>query len=148
MTGAGLENSTFYLGQTGDPDYGLCYYISGEGPKKYRHAINGLFEMIQQELEQHSIYRGKAFDGQTNPQFLDLSAVDEAKVVYSTEVMTQLNANVWANLKHADVMEDNGVSLKRAVLLAGEFGTGQRQLGRRVADRDVVSAMCGHVRGR
>lgn len=106
-----------------DEDFGAMFYVSVEAPKKMRHLVEGLFMLIQRELETASIYRGKAFDG--SDTFIDLSGVNPERVTYSAEVMTQLEANVWSMLKHSAAMREHGISLKRSVLLEGPYGTGK-----------------------
>lgn len=113
------------LGGTPDRELGALFYINMEAPRKYRAAIEGLFRLIQHELETGSIYRGKAFDGQEEPEFMDLTGVDPSKVIYSDEVMAQLDANMWSLLNHTEVMRENGLPLKRACLLHGKYGTGK-----------------------
>lgn len=113
------------LGGTTDRELGMLFYISIEAPRKYRAAIEGLFRLVQHELDTASIYRGQAFDGQEEPEFMDLTGVDPNKVIYSDEVMTQLDVNMWSLLKHTDVIREHGLPLKRAVLLHGKYGTGK-----------------------
>lgn len=117
-----LPGMLLSLEGTGSPDYGMIFMIEATGPKKYRHHIEGLFKLVQRELETNSLYRGKAFDGQNMPQFLDLGGVDPKKVVYAQETRTQLEANIWSLLRYSRQMEDLGVPMKRAVLLEGPFG--------------------------
>lgn len=114
-----------FLGGTRDPDLGTLFSINVEAKRKYRSSIQGFFEMIQQELEENSIYRGKAFDGQDMPNFIDLRAIREEEVVYSDNVLMQLDANVWSLLEHTEAMRTNRLPLKRAVLLHGPYGTGK-----------------------
>lgn len=106
-------------------DYGDVFSLSAEGPKKYKAAVEGIFALIEEELKERSMYRGRAFDGQGMPEFVDLSTVDPRKVVYSQEVLTQLEANVWAQLRHTDVFVEKGIPLKRAVLVHGPYGCGK-----------------------
>lgn len=94
-------------------------------PRMMRAAIDGLFAMVQNELEEASIYRGKAIDGGFMPNFIDVASVDFEKVVYSDEVQLQLDANVWGAIRHADTLESLGVATKRAVLFEGDYGTGK-----------------------
>jgi len=108
-----------------DNEYGLLFAMTISCPRKFSAEIEGLFRLIQDELEHRSIYKGKAFDGQENPEFLDLTAVDPKKVIYAEKVKHQLTANIWAMLEHTEVMRQNEVPLKRAVLLHGDFGTGK-----------------------
>ena len=120
-----LSKTTLYLGSTQDAEYGEIFQINVEGPRRYRHHIEGIFRLVQEELETNSLYRGKAFDGQKMPQFLDLSGVDPRKVIYSEETLAQLDANIWSVLRYPDALQELGVPLKRAVLLEGPYGTGK-----------------------
>lgn len=110
---------------TYDQELGLLFSISVLCPRKFSAEIEGLFKLIEDELNNNSIYKGKAFDGQEDPEFLDLSAVDPKKVIYAEKVKHQLDANIWAMLEHTEMMRQNEVPLKRAVLLHGDFGTGK-----------------------
>lgn len=121
----GFDGVEFELGGTMHREKGMLFKIDATGPKKFRHQIEGLFKLIQHELNTNSLYRGKAFDGQQMPEFIDLSGVDESKVIYSDDVMRQLNANVWALINHKDKLKGLGVPLKRAVLFEGPYGTGK-----------------------
>lgn len=120
LPGAIFEAETEY-----NQEKGPLFILMVEAPKKYKFAIEGIFELIETELREHSLYRGKAFDGQDNPEFIDIRAVDPKKVVYSEEVMAQLTANIWAQLRHTAEFERLNIPLKRAVLLHGPFGTGK-----------------------
>jgi transitional endoplasmic reticulum ATPase len=121
----GLKNATLYLGTGHDADLGAVFAVNVECPKKYRDHIKGLFVLIEEELEHRSIYRGHAIDGATMPNFLDLSAVDPADVVYTEDVMAQLEANVWSPIRHAAQLEAIGQPGKRSVLFEGPYGTGK-----------------------
>jgi len=120
-----LPGADLYLGSQHSVEYGQVFVVAVEAPRKYRFHVEGLFELIEKELRENSIYRGKAFDGQDNPNFLELASVDPAKVVYSDFTMDQLEANVWSVLRWPDTLEELGIPLKRAVLLEGPYGTGK-----------------------
>ncbi len=128
-------DAEFYLGGTQDPEYGVLFSLSVTAPKKHRRRLEAFFDVVQDELTQRSIYKGKAFNGAEQPEFLDLSSLDETKIVYSDEVMGQLNANLWSVIEHSDTMRSLGIPLKRAVLLEGPFGTGKSEAGRITARR-------------
>lgn len=121
----GLEGLTLYLDSTRDRELGPVFQLHGEGPRKYRFHVEGLFRAIQHELETNSIYRGKAITGQTIPGFMDLSGVNPEAVVYTAEVLQQLEANVWSPMIHAQQLTDLGQPGKRAVLFEGPYGTGK-----------------------
>lgn len=128
-------DSVFQLGGTGDEEYGVLFYLSVTAPKKRRRALEGFFDVVQDELEKRSIYKGKAFNGAETPEFLDLSKLDESKVVYSDEVLAQLDANLWGLIEHTETMVELGIPLKRAVLLEGPYGTGKSLAGALTAKR-------------
>ena len=73
--------------------------------------------------------------GGSEPLFLDVNKIDENKVIYSEEVMVQLNANLWSLLQHTDVMRELNLPLKRAVLLEGPYGTGKTLAGMLTAQK-------------
>jgi hypothetical protein len=130
-------NATFDLDTDFDPEYGMLFRLAVTAPKKMRKRLEGFFDVVQNELEERSIYKGKAFNGADQPEFLDLSGIDENKVVYSQEVMTQLKSNVWSLIEHTQTMRDLGIPLKRAVLLEGPFGTGKTLAGALTAKRAI-----------
>jgi len=120
-----FPNSSFTMNGHNDTDKGVLFKINVNARKKDRHRIEGLFKLIEEELKENSLYRGKAFDGQAMPEFIDVWSVDRSKVVYSEDVMAQLGANVWSQLRSTEEFEKLGIPLKRAVLIHGAFGTGK-----------------------
>lgn len=125
FTVPGLDGVTFSTGSSNHPEFGKVFYISAYSQRKYRFEVMGVFTAIEEELRVNSLYRGKCFDGQEMPEFLDLSKFDPKKVVYSEDVFTQFEANVWSLLKYTDRLRGLGVGLKRAVLFEGPYGTGK-----------------------
>lgn len=117
--------ATLHLGATRNREKGLLFRLTVEAPTKYAAHVNGLFKVIEEELKVGSIYRGKAFNGAEEPDFINPWSVDKRKVVYTEDVTTQLDANVWGLIEHTAVQEKMGMPLKRAVLLAGPYGTGK-----------------------
>lgn len=115
------------VGYTRDRDYGMLGQLIIRAPRGVKAQVEGLFKVIEKHLKASSIYKGKALIGgdQLMPTFLDVRKVDPAHVIYSDDVLQQLNANVWALIEHTDLMRDLGEPLKRAVLLEGPYGTGK-----------------------
>lgn len=120
-----LVKGTMHLGARPDPEKGLLFVVTIEAPRKYRYQVEGIFRLIDETLRSDSLYRGQAITGGDNPEFVDLAGVDPAKVVYNGDVERQIDANIWALLKHTQAMRDNSIPLKRAVLLEGPYGTGK-----------------------
>lgn len=132
-------DATFYTGGK-STENGPCFVLTVEAPRKHRRRIEGFFDAVGRELESGSIYKGKAITGATeDPDFLDMTTIDPSRVIYSEDVMTQLNANLWALLDHADVMRQLNIPLKRAVLVEGPYGTGKTLAGALTAQRAVAN---------
>lgn len=120
-----LFKGMMYLTAIEDPEYGQLFNLVVDAPRKFRAHVEGLFMAVQKQLEEGSIYKGAAIDGQEDAEFIDLSGVNPDKVIYSDEVKVQLEANIWSLLRHSAQMRDFGMPLKRAVLLEGPYGTGK-----------------------
>jgi transitional endoplasmic reticulum ATPase len=121
----GLTGVLFTMNMINHPEYGPLFQMSATGAKKWSAQIQGIFAVVDDELRNRSMYRGKAFDGQDMPEFIDLTGVKPEHVVYSADVVRQLEANVWAQLRHTEEFAEIGVPLKRAVLIHGPYGTGK-----------------------
>ena len=122
---APLFGGTIMTGEFQDPEYGPLFQLTVTSKRKHKAHVEGLFTAIGSELAANSIYKGKAINGATQPEFLDLRGVDHRKVIYSDEVQTQIEANVWALLEYTEQMRRMGLPLKRAVLFEGDYGTGK-----------------------
>ena len=119
----GMHDTTIHLGSTRDPELGVVFQIVAEAPRKYRWHIEGLFRLIAQKLETNSIYTGKAIDG--GEQFIDVSTVSPDDVVYTETVTRRLEGDVWAFIRHSELLTKLGQDGKFAVLFEGPYGTGK-----------------------
>lgn len=120
-----LPDTLFETGVRVHDELGPLFLLTANGPKMFAASIEGVFKLVQNELEEASIYRGKAIDGQVDPDFIDLTGVDPAKVIFNDDVARQLEASLWGQLRYTEAMEKAGVPLKRAVLLHGPYGCGK-----------------------
>jgi transitional endoplasmic reticulum ATPase len=95
--------------------------------------------VVQDYLEQHSIYRAKCFNGQM--EFFDTDKVHPEQFVYTEEVWAQAETNILSPLRHRAAIAAEGLSLKRVSLLEGPFGTGKSGLGRTAAKVAVANGV-------
>jgi transitional endoplasmic reticulum ATPase len=117
--------ATLTTDQMQDAELGLLFRLHVETYRKHSNKVQGLFKLIEAELKEFSIYKGRAITGATQPTFIDPFTVDPSKVVYSEHVQTELEANIWDVIRFPEVQVANGQSLKRSALLAGPYGTGK-----------------------
>lgn len=108
-----------------DAEVGMLGHLIIEAPRRFRAQAEGLFLAVEDILKTASIYRGKAVNGAETPGFLNTGLIDPRRVIYTKSVMDQLEANLWAPVRHTQVLRDMGIPLKRAVLLEGPYGTGK-----------------------
>jgi transitional endoplasmic reticulum ATPase len=128
-----LKDTKFNFGSQKSKEHGQVFSISITSPRKNRFIIEGLFKLIADELENHSIYRGKAIDGQEHPQFIDLRGFDESRVIYSDQVQSDLDAHLFGVMRYSKATRELGLPLKRALLLTGPYGTGKTLAGFKTA---------------
>lgn len=124
-----LENTLINFSSTNDSEHGKVFEIVVDAPRKHRFVIEGIFKLVENELDQHSIYRGHAIDGQEHPQFLDLSKLDRNKIVYSEQVTIDMEANIWSVMRYPEQQKKFGLPLKRAILISGTYGVGKTLAG-------------------
>lgn len=110
-------------GQEFDPELGEVFSLHATGLRKHSKKVHGLFKLIEKELQDNSIYRGKAIDAGFH--FLDINRVSKDHVVYAEDVYAQLEASVFAPIRFPDALKEAGVQLKSAVLLHGTYGVGK-----------------------
>lgn len=132
-----LPDITFQVLTSIDPKLGKVGKIEAAGPKKWKRHVNGIFKLVEEALEQDSLYRGMAFVDDDKPEFIDTEAIDPSKIVYSNSVNSQLEANVFGRIDYPEAMAAYGVKFRCAVLLEGEFGVGKTEALSLVAKRCV-----------
>jgi transitional endoplasmic reticulum ATPase len=128
-----MPGLTIMIGEAQDKDYGTIFGLRAEGPRKYKEEVEGFFDDVEQYLKTNSIYRGHAISGSNDPQFLDLSAFDAKKIVFSQQVMRALEGDLWAPIRYTKTMRKEKLPLKRSTLLYGPYGTGKTSIGQMTA---------------
>ena len=119
----------------------LVFQLVAEVQGRYRQAIMDLMTEVRERIPTHSIYRGRAVklrftdDGgeslephEVQPEFLDLTAVDESKIVYNRVVQRAIQTSVFTSVERSinpTLRANMGISGKRGVILAGPYGTGK-----------------------
>lgn len=125
--------ATFETGAMRNDDDQIVFGINVTCPKRQEPRVRALFSVIEDEIAQRSIYRGKAIavrgSGQAEPKFLDLSGVNPDQVVYAADIYRQLTAGLWSPIRHGEKLKSLGQTLKATTLLEGPYGTGKSMAG-------------------
>lgn len=125
------------LGATTDSEYGTLFSLSLKCPKIHAAAVTGFFKLVEDELRQNSIYKGKSIrekkadgvgDGIT---FLDLE--ENPTIVYNEDVYSKLENTVWGVIRNAELLQRDRRKINKRSLLFGPYGTGKSECGVKTA---------------
>lgn len=116
----------------------LFFVLRGEIRKKDQPQIQIIANEVRKFIHENSLYKGKAIkittvnrDGDWQldlnepPSFLDLSRVNEEELVFSDDVLSLIQTNLFTPIEKTEQCRKNQIPLKRAVLLEGPYGTGK-----------------------
>jgi transitional endoplasmic reticulum ATPase len=111
------------------------FTIQGAVRKKHIKAIAEIAELTRKLVATESIYRGKAVklpvdeDGDLNlneaPTFVDVSLANREELIFTDELMEQVQTNLFTPIERADVCRAHKIPLKRGILMEGPYGTGK-----------------------
>lgn len=126
------------------------FILAASVQKADEENIRSIFTDVRIELANNSIYRGKAIrirfcddEGEClplpSPEFLDVNTGDESMLIYSRNLEEAIETNLFTPISRVRDCINNGLTIKRGVLLGGTFGTG-KTLAARVAAAKAVEA--------
>lgn len=119
------------LGVDHHKDFGQLFQLTFYVPKKHEGAVNGFFNLVDEELRTNSIYKGKAIVGVEQPTFLPVTV--EETIVYTDEVMDALEMCLWGVIRNRNLLKSDRRKTNKRVLLYGPYGTGKSECGRHTA---------------
>jgi transitional endoplasmic reticulum ATPase len=124
-----LQGAEIYLTGTHDRKHGVVFACVFTGPRKHKAEAEKLFDLVDEYLKVHSIYRGHALAGAEELEFMDLRTFDARQVVFSAPVNEALENLLFGPIRNAELFRGEGIPLKRALLFHGPFGTGKTSIG-------------------
>lgn len=109
--------------------------------RRYEARVRRLLDLTRDLAMANSLHRGKAFsiafkDDRGNsiampkPKFF---AMSKEEPIYRADLTNAIERNVFVPIKHADILQAMGESLKRGVLFAGPYGVGKTLLASKIA---------------
>jgi len=112
------------------------FTLSAEVKRKDEETIRDLFKNLRDYLAENSLYRGKAIkirfrddDGDPlampEPEFMDVANVDPEGLLLNRDLEASINANLFTPITRVDDCINNGIKVKRGILLGGKYGTGK-----------------------
>jgi transitional endoplasmic reticulum ATPase len=124
--------------------------LQGEVQRRYLPQIARLAALARQEVEERSIYRGKAIriefpvfdeDNEFNPQvhvpsFLHLNGVSKGDLIFKDEVMWAVQTSIFTPIESLAKLREMGTPFRRGVLASGEYGVGKTLLA------NVTAKLC------
>lgn len=114
----------------------LTLGVNGVVKRKFEPSIKEVVEVAKMFLKHNSIYRGQpvqldlSYVGTENfdptqcaPKFMDVSK--EIVLILPRDQEFELQTEVWDVMRRPNDFRENGIAVKRGVLLKGKFGTGK-----------------------
>lgn len=126
----------------------VCFHLTGVVKRDSESTVREFFAEVREYLKEHSIYRGKAIkirfrddDGDLlempEPKFLDTDNIQPENLILSRDVQNSVEVNLFTPIKRVRDCLDNGIPVKRGVLLGGNYGCG-KTLAAHVASKYAV----------
>jgi transitional endoplasmic reticulum ATPase len=113
----------------------IVFQIQGHIEKRNRFRVETLISLARIYAHERSIYKGKAIrmfvndkgalDTDKEPEFIKIDPMVSDDLIFSEEVMSQINTNLFAPIQYPQACRRLGVPLKRGVLLSGPYGVGK-----------------------
>lgn len=113
------------MGTERHKDYGLIFKVQATVRRKFRAQIEGVFKLIEEYLKKDSIYRGKVITASETPEFIDVSKIQFEDVIYTDQVMEDLEVFVWANIDYPARLREHNQLGKRVTIVYGTYGVGK-----------------------
>ena len=112
------------------------FELSAEVKRKDEATVRGLFTALREYLQEHSLYRGKAIKirfrddnheplPMPEPEFMDLADVHVSNLILNDDLAASVKANLFTPIERVEDCLQNGIKVKRGVLLGGSYGTGK-----------------------
>lgn len=124
------------------------FKLQGQAQRKDREIAQQLFAEIRQEVQENSIYQGRAItlkQDDDNPAELDLAGADSIRflrtdptlrgsLVLNQHTLDAVEVELMTPVEHRDYAKEVwGISMNRVVLLSGTYGTGKSMTGAALA---------------
>lgn len=123
----------------GNPHQGFSrikFKIEAELQRQYEEGFNQIMDLVEQDLAEHSLYRGKAFrlsllDNDGDPKmfpevnFMDVGTLTPDDLILAQVSHNAVHTSIFTPLQRTADLRRLGIPLRRGVLLAGPFGTGK-----------------------
>lgn len=124
---------TLYFGAVDDSELGPLFKITANVKLKYATELRGFFALLDAEVRENSIYKGKSIRGTRDPKFINLKR--DLGIVYTRAVELALHQAVLRVIKYPDALRAAMPPIKTnpKVLLYGTYGTGKSEAGRMTA---------------
>jgi hypothetical protein len=139
-----FEGGYMDLGSHMDPQMGLMFEVTVTVKRKFQDEVAGLFNAINMELFENSIYKGKAITASEQPTFIDTSGIDFEDIVYTEQVQEDIEVFIWANILYPDQLRDINQLGKRLTIIHGGYGGGKTELARLTA-KLCMQRRCGFM---
>jgi hypothetical protein len=125
------------IAATMDAVYGNVLYLGVSAIKRAQPEVEAIFDLVERELNEHSIYRAQAVTASDVPQFIDVSNVRENDIVFAELTGRRLDFRLFSVIEKEHIYIDKGDDGKKIVWLYGDYGVGKSETAKLLAKRAV-----------
>jgi hypothetical protein len=125
------------IGSTRDAIYGTVLHLGVSAIKRAQPEVEAIFDLVEKELNEHSIYRAQAVTASELPTFIDVSNVRENDIVFAEITARRLDFRLFSVIEKEHIYIDKGDDGKKIVWLYGDYGVGKSETAKLLAKRSV-----------
>jgi len=113
----------------------VMFAITAEIVRRDEPTVRRIFDAVTAELKGNSIYKGKALKIRFKGDDGDVMSMPDIKfmtadlgpenLIFSQTLMRMVTTNLFTPISRAQECLENGIPIKRGVLLGGPYGTGK-----------------------
>lgn len=114
----------------------VVFSLAAKVKRKDEQIVRRIFAELRDYLKTNSIYEGKAVkirfrddSGQLldmpEPKFIDTKGISKEMLVYPKDVEDQVETSLFTPIERVQDCINNGIPVKRGVLLGGKYGCGK-----------------------
>lgn len=103
-----------------------CFVLTVNAEVRWEQSVEGLFDLVEAYLENHSIYKGQMLE-YSHGELRHTWMASNPAIVYSDDVQRRFTHTVWGRIKFHDVLQELDRRTDFRAILYGPIGCGKSE---------------------